>query len=407
MSASGAVPLRRRGTAAVRAGIDRDPAYGAVTPPIVLSSNFSFAGFDEKRRYDYTRSGNPTRDLLAEALAELEGGCGGVVTATGMAAITLVLHACLVPGQRLLVPHDGYGGSWRLFNALAAKGAFELVTVDMTDPRAFAAALSPAPAVVWIETPSNPLLRITDLRFVIEAAHTAGALAVVDNTFLSPALQQPIAFGADIVVHSTTKYINGHSDVVGGAVVAREGVLHERLGWWANALGITGAPFDSFLTLRGLRTLDARMRIHQENTVALAALLDSHPAVRSLHYPGLANHPGHAIAARQQQGFGAMLTIDLDTGARIDPQLAVRAFLDGLQCFTLAESLGGVESLIAHPATMTHAAMSPEARAAAGIGDGLLRLSVGIENVEDLLSDLAAALDRVQAASDCTGRAAL
>lgn len=389
---------RSRTTAAVRAGIDRDAAYGAVTPPIVLSSNFSFAGFNDKRTYDYTRSGNPTRDLLGEALAELEGGAGGVVTATGMAAITLVLHALLKPGERLVVPHDGYGGSWRLFNALAAKGAFELVTCDLTDPRALTDALAQGPAVVWIETPSNPLLRITDLRFVIEAAHAAGALAVVDNTFLSPALQQPIAFGADAVVHSTTKYVNGHSDVVGGAVVAKDAALHEQLGWWANALGLTGSPFDSFLTLRGLRTLDARLRVHQENTAALADLLDAHPAVRAVHYPGLPSHPGHALAARQQCGFGAMLSVELDAGATGESEQAVRAFLEGLRCFTLAESLGGVESLIAHPATMTHAAMAPDARTAAGIGDGLLRLSVGIEHVDDLLADIGEALDRVQAA---------
>ncbi len=387
-----ATGARNRCTVAVRAGIDRDAAFGAVTPPIVLSSNFSFAGFNDKRSYDYTRSGNPTRDLLADALAELEGGFGAVVTATGMAAITLVLHALLKPGDRLVVPHDGYGGSWRLFNALAAKGAFELVTVDLTNPPALSDALAQGPAVVWIETPSNPLLRITDLRFVIDAAHAAGALAVVDNTFLSPALQQPIAFGADVVVHSTTKYINGHSDVVGGAVVAKDAVVHEQLAWWANCLGITGAPFDSFLTLRGVRTLDARLRVHQENTAALAELLDRHPAVRAVHYPGLASHPGHAIAARQQSGFGAMLSIELEGG---EPE--VRAFLDGLQCFTLAESLGGVESLVAHPATMTHAAMSAEARAAAGIGDGLLRLSVGIEHVDDLVADIEAALERVQA----------
>ncbi|MBW3549562.1 MAG: cystathionine gamma-synthase [Proteobacteria bacterium] len=399
---------RNRCTAAVRAGIDRDAAFGAVTPPIVLSSNFSFAGYDDKRTYDYTRSGNPTRDLLGEALAELEGGAGGVITATGMAAITLVLHACLKPGDRLVVPHDGYGGSWRLFNALAAKGAFELVTADLTDPRALTEALAIGPAVVWIETPSNPLLRITDLRFVIDAAHAAGALAVVDNTFLSPALQRPIAFGADVVVHSTTKYINGHSDVVGGAVIARETALHQQLAWWANCLGITGAPFDSFLTLRGLRTLDARLRVHQENTLALAELLDAHPAVRTVHYPGLASHPGHALAARQQHGFGAMLSVELQHGGGPNAEAVVRAFLDGLQCFTLAESLGGVESLVAHPATMTHAAMSPEARLAAGIGDGLLRLSVGIEHVDDLLADIAAALARATsagAASTGTGRA--
>ena len=381
--------IRSRCTAAVRAGIDSDTAYGAVTPPIVLSSNFSFAGFNERRKYDYTRSGNPTRDLLAEALAELEGGAGAVITATGMGAITLLLHALLKPGDRLVVPHDGYGGSWRLFNALAKKGAFELIIADLTDPRSLTDALAAGPAVVWIETPSNPLLRVTDLRFVIESAQAQGALTVVDNTFLSPALQQPIAFGADFVVHSTTKYINGHSDVVGGAVIARDAGQHEQLVWWANALGLTGSPFDSFLTLRGLRTLDARLRVHQENTQALAALLDAHPAVRTVHYPGLESHPGHALAARQQDGFGAMLSVEIEGG-----EPAVRAFLDGLQCFTLAESLGGVESLVAHPATMTHAAMSPEAREAAGIGDGLLRLSVGIEHVDDLLADIEAALAR-------------
>lgn len=382
----------RPATAAVRAGIDRDTAYGAVTPPIVLSSNFSFAGFAQKREYDYTRSGNPTRDLLAEALAELEGGAGAVVTATGMGAITLVLNALLEPGDRLVVPHDAYGGSWRLFNALAKKGHFELITADLTDPRSLADALAQSPKLVLIETPSNPLLRITDLRFVIEAAHKAGARAVVDNTFLSPALQTPVAFGADVVLHSTTKYINGHSDVVGGAVVARDAETHQQLVWWANALGLTGSPFDSFLTLRGLRTLDARLRAHQENANAIAALLDTHPAVSKVYFPGLPLHPGHAVAARQQKGFGAMLSLELEGGEE-----AVRAFVEGLRYFTLAESLGGVESLVAHPATMTHAAMTPEARAKAGISDGLLRLSVGIEATDDLLADLAAALSRAEA----------
>lgn len=382
----------RPATAAVRAGIDRDTAYGAVTPPIVLSSNFSFAGFAQKREYDYTRSGNPTRDLLAEALAELEGGAGAVITATGMGAITLVLNALLEPGDRLVVPHDAYGGSWRLFNALAKKGHFELITADLTDPRSLADALAQSPKLVLIETPSNPLLRITDLRFVIEAAHKAGARTVVDNTFLSPALQTPIAFGADVVLHSTTKYINGHSDVVGGAVVARDAETHQQLVWWANALGLTGSPFDSFLTLRGLRTLDARLRVHQENADAIAALLDGHPVVSKVYFPGLVSHPGHAVAARQQKGFGAMLSVELDGGEE-----AVRAFVEGLRYFTLAESLGGVESLVAHPATMTHAAMTPEARAKAGISDGLLRLSVGIEATDDLLADIGAALARAEA----------
>ncbi|KAF1711272.1 O-succinylhomoserine (thiol)-lyase [Pseudoxanthomonas kalamensis DSM 18571] len=378
-------------TSAVRAGIDRDTAYGAVTPPIVLSSNFSFDGFGNKRQYDYTRSGNPTRDLLAEALAELEGGIGGVVTATGMGAIALVLHALLSPGDRLVVPHDAYGGSWRLFNALAAKGHFELITADLTDPRSLAEALAQSPKLVLVETPSNPLLRVTDLRFVIDAAHKAGARVAVDNTFLSPALQRPLEFGADLVLHSTTKYVNGHSDVVGGAVVARDADVHEQLVWWANALGLTGSPFDSFLTLRGLRTLDARLRVHQENAQAVAELLEGHASVAKVHYPGLASHRDHALAARQQKGFGAMISFELHGG-----EDEVRAFVDGLRCFTLAESLGGVESLVAHPATMTHAAMTPEARAKAGISDGLLRLSVGIEALDDLLADLQAALSRAQ-----------
>ncbi|GAB2523260.1 cystathionine gamma-synthase [Lysobacter humi (ex Lee et al. 2017)] len=388
-----ALPGTRRAapaTAAVRAGIDRDTAFGAVTPPLVLSSNFSFAGFGRKRAYDYTRSGNPTRDLLGDALAELEEGAGGVVTATGMAAITLVLHALVAPGARIVVPHDAYGGSWRLFNALAAKGAFELVTADLTTPATRDAALAGRPALVWIETPSNPLLRITDLEATIAGAKAVGATVVVDNTFLSPALQRPLTLGADVVLHSTTKYINGHSDVVGGAVVARDPAVHDTLTWWANALGLTGSPFDSFLTLRGLRTLDARLRVHQENTAALVEVLARHPAVRAVHYPGLATHPGHALAARQQHGFGAMLSVEVAHG-----EAGVRVFLEGLRWFTLAESLGGVESLVAHPATMTHAAMPPEARRAAGIGDGLLRLSVGIEHVDDLVADAGDALARV------------
>ncbi|MET1023420.1 MAG: O-succinylhomoserine (thiol)-lyase [Pseudoxanthomonas sp.] len=381
----------RPATRAVRAAIDSDAAHGAVVPPIVLSTNFSFEGFDRKRRYDYTRSGNPTRDQLGEALAELEGGCGGVVTATGMAAITLAL-SLLQPSDLLVVPHDCYGGSWRLFTALARKGQFRLLAADLTDPRALAAALAQGPKLLWIETPSNPLLRITDIRFACEAAHRAGALVLVDNTFLSPALQQPIALGADLVLHSTTKYVNGHSDVVGGAVIARDAELHQQLVWWANALGLTGSPFDAFLTLRGLRTLDARLRVHQENADAIVALLAGHDAVAQVYFPGLASHPGHAIAARQQRGFGAMISFELDGG-----EAAVRAFVDGLKYFTLAESLGGVESLVAHPATMTHAAMTPEARAKAGISDGLLRLSVGIELAEDLVADLQAGLARAQA----------
>ncbi|KAA2285191.1 cystathionine gamma-synthase [Arenimonas fontis] len=376
-------------TVAVRAGIDCDSAFGAVTPPLVLSSTFSFAGLEGKRRYDYSRSGNPTRDLLAAALAELEGAAGGVVTASGMAAVSLALEALLRPGERLVANHDAYGGSWRLFDALARKGRFDLELADLGRPESLAAALSRPARLVWVETPSNPLLRIADIAGIVQAAHARGALVLVDNTFLSPALQRPLSFGADLVLHSTTKYINGHSDVVGGALLARDAVLADELAWWANALGLTGAPFDSFLTLRGLRTLDARLRVHQENAAALAERLVGHPAVAAVHYPGLATHPGHALAARQQRGFGAMVSFELQGGVA-----AVRAFVSGLRHFTLAESLGGVESLVAHPASMTHAAMSAQARRLAGIGDGLLRLSVGIEALEDLEADLSAALER-------------
>ncbi|MGN2252830.1 cystathionine gamma-synthase [Frateuria sp. GZRe12] len=375
-------------TRAVRAGIETDTQHGAIVPPLHLSTNYSFDGLGGKRPYDYSRSGNPTRDLLGNALAELELGAGAVVTASGMAAVALALE--LVPaGGLVLAAHDCYGGTWRLLDAWAKKGRFELAFADLTDAATLAAGLARKPALVWVETPSNPLLRITDIRHVAQAAHAVGALLVVDNTFLSPALQQPLALGADVVVHSTTKYINGHSDVVGGAVVARDAAVADQLKWWGNCLGLTGAPFDSFLTLRGLRTLAVRLRQHQENALRIAEFLALHPAVSAVHYPGLPGHPGHALAARQQQGFGAMLSFEL-----AGDEAGVAALVDGLAFFSLAESLGGVESLIAHPASMTHAAMAPEARRNAGIADTLLRVSVGIEDGDDLLLDLARALDR-------------
>jgi cystathionine gamma-synthase len=387
------VTSRHAATIAARAGVDTDPAQGAVMPPLYLSSNYSFAGFGQKRRYDYTRSGNPTRDVLAAALAELEGGSGGVVTSSGMSAITL-LTAQLLPGDLLVAPHDCYGGCYRLFKAQAERGLYRVEFVDFGDQAAVTAALARKPAIVWIETPSNPLLRITDIAAVARLAHAVAALVVVDNTFLSPALQQPIALGADLVVHSTTKYLNGHSDVVGGAVVWKDAALGERIAWWCNCLGVGGAPFDSYLTLRGLRTLQPRLRAHQENAEALVQRLVRHAAVEKVYFPGLATHPGHALAARQQRGFGAMLSFDLAGG-----EAAVAAFVDGVTCFTLAESLGGVESLVCHPATMTHASMDAAARERAGIGDGLVRVSVGIEAAEDLLADLDVALALAQAAS--------
>jgi cystathionine gamma-synthase len=374
-------------TRTVRAALETDSQHGAVVPPIHLTSTFAFEGYAGKRKYDYSRSGNPTRDALAGALAELEGGAGAVVTSSGMAAVSLITQL-LRPEQRAIVPHDCYGGTYRLFNALSERGSLTVRWVDFQDTADMAAALEQGPAMVWIETPSNPLLRLVDIAKVAEAAKAAGALVVADNTFLSPVWQKPLELGADVVVHSTTKYLNGHSDVVGGAVIAADPERHEKLAWWANCIGITGAPFDSFMTLRGLRTLHARMRAHDENTRQLVELLQGHPAVSRVYYPGLATHPGHDIASRQQKAFGAMLSFELDGG--LD---AVRAFLGALELFSLAESLGGVESLVAHPASMTHAAMAEEARRRAGIEDSLLRLSVGIEEGVDLVADLKAGLD--------------
>lgn len=374
-------------TACARSGVDTDTAHGSVMPPLYLSSNYSFAGFEQKRKYDYSRSGNPTRDVLAETLAELEGGAGCVVTATGMAAVDLPL-SLLEPGDLLIAPHDCYGGTHRLLCARAKKGHFVVLWVDQGDPLALDAALALNPKMVLVETPSNPLLRVVDIADICVRAHRVGARVVADNTFLSPALQRPIELGADIVIHSTTKYINGHSDVVGGAVIAADPADHAELAWWANCLGVTGSPFDAYLTLRGVRTLFARIERQQTTAGRVATVLEAHPAVCAVHYPGLKSHPNHALAAHQQQGPGAMLSFELAGG--VD---AVRQLVETLDLFTLAESLGGVESLIAHPATMTHAAMTPEARVVAGITDGLLRLSVGLEHEDDLIADLLQSLD--------------
>jgi cystathionine gamma-synthase len=370
-------------TRAVRAGLENCDVTGAVVPPLHLSSTYAFRGFGDKRKYDYSRSGNPTRDLLADALNDLEGGAGAVITGSGMGAITLVGHILPV-GARVVVPHDCYGGTFRLFTAWLKRAELAVEFVDFGKPAAVAAALSKPAALVWIETPSNPLLRITDIADIAKRAHASGALVVADNTFLSPGWQRPLDLGADIVVHSTTKYINGHSDVVGGAVIAKTKELAEQLAWWGNCLGLTGSAFDSYLTLRGLRTLHVRLREHGRNAQAVAEFLTQQSAVKRVYYPGLAAHPGHDVAKRQQSGFGAIVTLEVQDG--VD---GARKFSEALELFSLAESLGGVESLVAHPATMTHAAMAPEARAAAGLVDGLLRLSIGIESSEDLLRDLA------------------
>ncbi len=375
-------------TTAVRSAIESDTQHGAVVPPLYLSTNFTFSAFGEARRYDYTRSGNPTRDALGEALADLEGGAGATVTASGTAAVTLVCQL-LKPGDLLIAPHDCYGGTYRLFESLAERGLFVVRFVDQTDHEALRRVFALGPRMVWVETPSNPLLRIVDLEAVAGLCRQHDTLLAADNTFLSPVLQQPLALGADLVVHSTTKYLNGHSDVVGGAVIAGTEELAGEIDWWANCLGLTGAPFDSYLTLRGVRTLHARLRVHEENAATIATLLDHHPAVSRVFYPGLPDHPGHELARRQQKGFGGMISFELAGGAS-----AAQAFVEGMSFFSLAESLGGVESLVAHPATMTHAAMDPEARIRAGIGDGLIRLSIGIEAGEDLAADINAGLER-------------
>ena len=373
-------------TIAAANGVGSDTAFGAVTPPLHLSTTYLFDGFEGEGRYAYSRTANPTRDQLADTLAKLEGGAGAVVTSSGMAAVDLVLSQ-VEPGRLVVAPHDCYGGTYRLLAARADRSQFEIAFVDQSDPAAMGEALGRSPALLLIETPSNPLMRVVDVRTLSSQAKAAGAKVAVDNTFLSPALQQPLSLGADYVIHSTTKYLNGHSDVVGGAVIAAAPADVEALAAWANMTGVTGSPFDAYMTLRGVRTLFPRIERQQQNAAAVAAFLQAHRAVSAVHYPGLASHPGHEIARSQQSGFGAMLSFDLAGGTE-----AVRKVVEAVQVFSLAESLGGVESLVAHPATMTHAAMSPEARAIAGIGDGLLRLSVGLESEADLLADLDQAL---------------
>jgi cystathionine gamma-synthase len=375
-------PIPRPQTVAAACGVATDAGFGAVAPPLYLSSTYAFAGYDEPRVYDYGRAGNPTRDLLAQALAKLEGGAGAIITSSGMSALDLLVGRQR-PGDLVVAPHDCYGGTMRLLKARAGLGHFSVRFIDQSDEKALAAALEQTPALVLVETPSNPLMRVIDIAALCARAREAGAAVAVDNTFLSPALQRPIALGADYVIHSTTKYLNGHSDVIGGAVVVADPSEVAALRQWANVIGSIGAPFDAWLTLRGLRTLFPRMERQQRNAMVIAEFLERHPSVAKVHYPGLISHPGHAIASRQQSGFGAMLSFELAGGVA-----AVRKFIGAVEFFTLAESLGGIESLVAHPATMTHADMGEEALAVAGISKGLLRLSVGLEAEEDLIAGL-------------------
>jgi len=382
-----------KATRAVRASIESDTQHGAVVPPLHLSSNYTFAGLGEPRQYDYTRSGNPTRDALGDALAELEGGAGAVITASGMGALT-VLTQFLSPGDTIVAPHDCYGGSYRLFEQQSNKGLFDVEFVNQTEIETLRTVCADVqPKVILTESPSNPLLRISDLSAIRKIADDCGALFAVDNTFLSPALQNPIEFGADLVIHSTTKYINGHSDVVGGAIIAATEELAKQCAYWANVIGITGAPFDSFMTLRGIRTLHPRIRQHEESAALVANILTEQTNIKKVFYPGLEDHEGHELAKRQQRGFGGMVSFEIDGGEE-----AVRAFVENLSYFSLAESLGGVESLVCHPASMTHAPVSEERKAAAGVTPALIRLSVGLESSEDLVADLLRALEAARTA---------
>jgi len=380
---------RRRRTAAVQAGVGKDTAYRSVMPPLYLSSTYKIEGIDKRQPYEYSRTSNPTRDVLAEALTELEGGLGTCVTSSGMAALTLILHL-LEPEDLVLAPFDCYGRSFWLIRALAEKKHFRLKFIDQYDESKLDEAFSEAPRMVLMETPSNPVMRIADIEAVSKRAHAHGALVAVDNTFLSPMLQQPLKLGADIVWHSNTKFLNGHSDVVGGSVIAKDQAVLDELKLWNNSLGTIGSPFDSYQTLRGLRTLELRVHRAQENASEISAFLYAHDKVERVYYPGLKSHPGHEIAARQQEGFGAMISFELKGSEKDTAKL-----VESLNVFCLAQSLGGTESLINHPASMTHVSMGAEARAEAGVTDQLLRLSIGIEHIDDLIEDLSQALDTI------------
>lgn len=386
------MPKQAARTVAVSRGVAKDTSFGAVTPPLYLSTTYTFKGYAEPRQHEYSRTGNPTRDLLGETLATLEGGSAAIVTASGMSALDLVL-SLLRSDDLLLAPHDCYGGTYRLIQQRSERGHFKVVFLDQNDAGSLSTAFALRPRLVLAETPSNPLMRVVDIAALATMAKHSGALLAVDNTFLSPALQNPISLGADLVVHSTTKYLNGHSDVVGGAVVAADATIAEELSQWANITGVTGSPFDAYLTLRGIRTLHARMDSQQKNAMAIAEFLSAHTAVRQVYYPGLPSHPGHRIASTQQRGFGAMLSFELKGG-----EAEIRRFVEALRLFSLAESLGGIESLAAHPATMTHLGMGAEARAKAGIADQLIRLSVGLEAESDLIEDLSSALNHAATA---------
>jgi cystathionine gamma-lyase len=369
-------------TLAIHAGQHPDPTTGAVMTPVYLTSTYVQDGPGGHRGFEYSRTQNPTRHALQDCLAALEGARFGLAFASGLAATDAILHL-LSAGDHVLASDDVYGGTFRLFDKVYRRHGLEFSFVDMTDPANVERGLRGSTRLVWIESPTNPMLKIVDLAAVAGLARRRGALSVVDNTFATPFFQQPLALGVDVVTHSTTKYLNGHSDVIGGAVMLSDPALHDRLKFLQNAVGGVPSPMDAFLVLRGLKTLHVRMARHAENALALARFLEGHPQAERVIYPGLPSHPQHALAARQMTGFGGMLAFTIRGGLP-----AAVAFLKAVKVFACAESLGGVESLIEHPAIMTHASVPPEARAALGIADGLIRVSAGIEHVDDLCEDL-------------------
>lgn len=376
----------RFSTKAIRVGQQPDPTTGAIVPPVYQAVNFVFDDVGRPHGFEYSRSGNPTRTALEQCLASLEEARHGLAFGSGMAAVDAVL-SILRPGDHVVSAQHIYGGTFRLFEQVHRSRGVSFTYVDGTRPDAFAEAIQPATKLVWIETPANPLLQLVDVRAVSKIAHDRGAKVAADNTFPSPYFQRPLTQGADVVVHSTTKYISGHSDVIGGAVVTSDDRLYEAIKSYQNAAGAVPGPWDCWLSLRGLKTLAIRMRQHEANARAIAEFLENHSEVRETIYPGLPSHPQHDLAKAQMDGFGAMVTFRLDGGVE-----RVRRFVKALRVFLFAESLGGVESLVCHPATMSHATLTPQEREQMGITDGTIRLSVGIEDIEDLIEDLDQAL---------------
>lgn len=383
-------PVLSQRTIAVRSGLNTDNQHGAVIPKISLTTCYRFEEFAKPRPFDYGRKSTPNRDSVQKTIAALEGGVDAILTNCGMSAIHLLSVALLSPDDLVIAPYDCYGGSYRLFNSLSQKGYFKAKFINQTDDQAVKQALALQPKLILIETPNNPLLRVVDIKKIADLAHQAGALVLVDNTFMTPILQQPFTLGADIIIHSCTKFLNGHSDLLAGVLVFKDQQLADDVLWWSNNIGTANSSFDTYLLQRGLRTLAVRVLAQQESAMKIVDFLSRHPKIAAVHHPSLTSTSGHDIAKKQQKGYGSLLSFELKGGAEKTP-----VFVEKLKIFTLAQSLGGTESLISHPTTMTHAGISAQARQAAGISDQLLRISVGLEDVNDLIADLAQALEQI------------